>query len=176
MTATGIAIIGGGMIGAAHASGYRLHIPRFPGLGATLATVCDANAAQAEKLAATWGFARTAADWQEVVADPRIGIVSVCLPNTSRTRRLKARNLVSSVDLASDLALCAFCNSSLALTASLNSFVAASSAGPSWFSSSSAHASPVGRFRDRGFPRSRLRFGREGPRPTRRPRFCRRAC
>lgn len=37
---TGIAIIGAGMIGAAHASGYRTHLPRT-GLDARLATVCD---------------------------------------------------------------------------------------------------------------------------------------
>ena len=90
MPATGIAIIGAGMIGAAHASGYRQHIARFRGLGATLDTVCDANAAQAERLAATWGFARTATDWQAVIADPGIGIVSVCLPNFLHTEVTQA--------------------------------------------------------------------------------------
>ncbi len=77
---TGIAIIGAGMIGAAHASGYRTHLPRT-GLDARLATVCDMSEAQAGALAKTWGFEGTASDWREVIADPEIGIVSVCLPN-----------------------------------------------------------------------------------------------
>ena len=45
MSESGIAIIGAGMIGAAHAAGYRHHLARFPGLGASLETICDANAA-----------------------------------------------------------------------------------------------------------------------------------
>ena len=90
MSESGIAIIGAGMIGAAHAAGYRHHLARFPGLGASLETICDANAAQAEKLAATYGFARTAGDWREVLADPAIGIVSVCLPNFLHTEVTRA--------------------------------------------------------------------------------------
>jgi predicted dehydrogenase len=90
LAGSGIAVIGAGMIGAAHAAGYRQHLARFPGLGATLDTVCDAGAAQAEKLALTYGFARTTADWQSVVADPRIGIVSVCLPNFLHTEVTRA--------------------------------------------------------------------------------------
>lgn len=77
---TGIAIIGAGMIGAAHASGYRTHLPRT-GLDARLATVCDMSEAQAGALARSWGFEGTATDWRGVIADPEIGIVSVCLPN-----------------------------------------------------------------------------------------------
>lgn len=83
MTGRGIAVIGAGMIGAAHASGYRAHVTRFvdrlPGLG--LATICDANAELAEALAKTYGFKSVATDWQAVIADPAVGIVSVCLPN-----------------------------------------------------------------------------------------------
>jgi predicted dehydrogenase len=90
MSATGIAIIGAGMIGAAHASGYRQHIARFPSLGATLDSVCDANPAQAESLATTWGFARTATDWRAAIDDPAIGIVSVCLPNFLHTEVTQA--------------------------------------------------------------------------------------
>ena len=58
MTSNGIAIIGAGMIGAAHANGYRTHLPRLasklPGL--KLAQVCDVNRPLAEVLAATYGF------------------------------------------------------------------------------------------------------------------------
>ena len=52
MSSHGVAIIGAGMIGAAHAFGYRNHLPRFanrlPGL--RLATVCDANQTLAEAI------------------------------------------------------------------------------------------------------------------------------
>ncbi len=77
MTAPGIAVIGAGMIGAAHAADYRQYAPRFGAERFRLATVCDMNG----KMAADWGFAATASDWREVVADPEIGTISVCLPN-----------------------------------------------------------------------------------------------
>ncbi len=77
----GIAVLGAGMIGAAHAASYRALLPRFAGLGLSLHTVCDARADAAATLARTYGFAQTATDWRAVVADPNIGIVSVALPN-----------------------------------------------------------------------------------------------
>ena len=45
MSANGIAVVGAGMIGAAHAFGYRAHLPRFAGRlpGLALSTVCDAD-------------------------------------------------------------------------------------------------------------------------------------
>jgi predicted dehydrogenase len=90
MSGPGIAIIGAGMIGAAHAAGYRHHIARFEGLGAKLDAICDANKAQAAKLAASYGFERTVANWREVIEDSRIGIVSVCLPNFLHTEVTQA--------------------------------------------------------------------------------------
>ena len=83
MLSHGVAIIGAGMIGAAHAFGYRNNLPRFanklPGL--RLATVCDANQALADSMANTYGFEGVASDWKSVLADDGVGIVSVCLPN-----------------------------------------------------------------------------------------------
>ena len=90
MPGSGIAIIGAGMIGAAHAGGYRHHIARFEGLGAKLDAICDANQAQAAKVASSYGFERTAANWQEIVEDPRIGILSICLPNFLHTEVTQA--------------------------------------------------------------------------------------
>lgn len=81
----GIAIIGAGMIGAAHASGYRQYAHRFGAGSGRLDTVCDMNETMAQTLAADWGFARTATDWRAVIADPGIDIVSVCLPNFLHT-------------------------------------------------------------------------------------------
>jgi predicted dehydrogenase len=78
-----VAIIGAGVIGAAHAFGYRNNIPRFteklPGL--RLAVVCDANKALASTMASTYGFEEVALDWKAVLVDESIGIISVCLPN-----------------------------------------------------------------------------------------------
>ncbi|MBN8630142.1 MAG: Gfo/Idh/MocA family oxidoreductase [Rhodobacterales bacterium] len=80
----GIAVIGAGMIGAAHAAAYRQFAHRF-GPAGTLHTVCDMNHEAARKLAADWGFARTATDWKSVIADAGIDVVSVCLPNYLHT-------------------------------------------------------------------------------------------
>ena len=83
MSAGGIAIIGAGMIGAAHASAYRSLLPRFQQSipGCSLHTVCDSNPDLAGRLATTYGFAHVARDWRAVLDNPDIGIVSVCLPN-----------------------------------------------------------------------------------------------
>lgn len=79
----GIGIVGAGMIGAAHASGYRNHYPRFSGKlpGLKLDTVADPNKELADAVASAYGFENTAADWKSVIEDPAIGIVSVALPN-----------------------------------------------------------------------------------------------
>jgi predicted dehydrogenase len=90
MASKGIAIIGAGMIGAAHAAGYRTFLPRIEGLAARLDIVCDANTKLAAQLARNWGFARTVADWHAVIDDPEISIVSVCLPNFLHTEVTQA--------------------------------------------------------------------------------------
>lgn len=84
MSFNGIAIIGAGMIGAAHAAGYRQFAHRFGPTG-KLHTVCDMNPDSAARLAADWGFAHTANDWKSVVANPEIDVISVCLPNFLHT-------------------------------------------------------------------------------------------
>jgi len=83
MAKHGIAILGAGMIGAAHASGYRTYLPRFVGRidGLSLATICDENESLARALVANYGFAKVSGDWRSVLDDPEIGIVSVALPN-----------------------------------------------------------------------------------------------
>ncbi|ODT77381.1 MAG: dehydrogenase [Pelagibacterium sp. SCN 64-44] len=86
----GIAVIGAGMIGAAHAAGYRSFLPRVPGLSGRLHTICDANEELASKLAGNWGFERVATDWKAVLSNPEIDIVSVCLPNFLHTEVTRA--------------------------------------------------------------------------------------
>lgn len=80
MAQTGIAIIGAGMIGGAHAAAYRQFAHRFGG-DMPLSIVCDMNDAQAREMAQKYGFEKSVGDWQAVIADPSVGIVSVCLPN-----------------------------------------------------------------------------------------------
>lgn len=79
----GIAVIGAGMIGAAHSFGYRANVPKFsadlPGL--RLKTVCDGNIDLAKDAARTFGYEHCATEWQAVIADPEVAIISVCLPN-----------------------------------------------------------------------------------------------
>lgn len=79
----GIAVLGAGMIGAAHASGYRTHQPRFmaQGVDFRLLTVCDMQQESAAKLASTYGFSENATHWQAVLDDDRVNVVSVALPN-----------------------------------------------------------------------------------------------
>jgi predicted dehydrogenase len=88
----GIAIFGAGMIGAAHAAGYRAHLPRFSRRlkGLRLATVADPQRDLARKLAETYGFDRTADDWKAVLSDPQIGVVSVALPNFLHVEAVEA--------------------------------------------------------------------------------------
>ena len=83
MAELGVAIVGAGMIGAAHANGYRAHALRFRQRGLTLrlSTVCDFREDTAAALASTYGFERTSTDWKAVLSDPSIAIVSICLPN-----------------------------------------------------------------------------------------------
>ena len=110
MAKHGIAILGAGMIGAAHAAGYRTYLPRFAGKldGLSLATVCDENEAMANSLRANFGFARTSRDWKAVLDDPEIGIVSIALPNFLH---------VESVSLALERGKHVICEKPLALTA-----------------------------------------------------------
>lgn len=78
-----IAVIGAGMIGGAHAAAYRQFAHRLG--GAVLHSVCDMNPAQARDLAEKYGFQRVTDDWRQVIADPEIHILSVCLPNFLHT-------------------------------------------------------------------------------------------
>lgn len=85
MAQRGIAIIGAGMIGGAHAAAYRQFAHRFGAAGMALRCVCDTNQTQAQELAKAYGFQQVASDWTQVIADPDIHVVSVCLPNFLHT-------------------------------------------------------------------------------------------
>lgn len=88
----GIGLVGAGMIGAAHAFGYRTHMSKYASRlsGLRLTTVADPNESAARHLAETFGFSRTVQDWKDVIADPDVGIISVALPNFLHVEAVEA--------------------------------------------------------------------------------------
>ncbi len=83
MRELGIGIIGTGFMGKAHAFAYRAALAAFPGIPVPrLEMIADANAAGAAKAAHQYGFARSTGNWQEMIADPKIDVVSITTPNT----------------------------------------------------------------------------------------------
>ena len=78
----GVGIIGTGFMGECHALAFASVVPLFqPELRPRLEMVADINAAAAERARARFGFARASADWRELVADPKVGLVSITSPN-----------------------------------------------------------------------------------------------
>jgi predicted dehydrogenase len=79
----GIAVIGAGMVGRAHAAGYRtasqlydLDLPEI-----RLVAVADAHEPFAVDGAKRFGYARFETDWQAIVDAPDIDVVSVAIAN-----------------------------------------------------------------------------------------------
>lgn len=79
----GVAVIGGGMAGRAHAAGYRTASTLFstdrPRV--RLAAIADANPAVADDTARRYGYDRAVYRWQDVAADPDVDAVSVVVAN-----------------------------------------------------------------------------------------------
>ncbi|GAB2557504.1 Gfo/Idh/MocA family protein [Leucobacter ruminantium] len=84
MTASlGVAVIGAGMAGKAHAAAYRaastLYKPTLPEI--RLISIADINEELGSEVAARYGFERHDADWRAIAADPSIDVVSVVVAN-----------------------------------------------------------------------------------------------
>ncbi|MEU9974172.1 Gfo/Idh/MocA family oxidoreductase [Streptomyces sp. NPDC051014] len=79
----GVAVVGFGWMGRVHTQAYQRVLHHFPELPVRpeLVTVAEEVPGRAEEAAARYGFASTARDWREVVADPRVHAVSVTAPN-----------------------------------------------------------------------------------------------
>ncbi|MDT0573459.1 Gfo/Idh/MocA family oxidoreductase [Streptomyces sp. DSM 3412] len=79
----GVAVVGFGWMGRVHTQAYARVPHHFPQLGLRpeLVTVVEDVPGRAEEAARQFGFATTARDWREVVADPRIQAVSITAPN-----------------------------------------------------------------------------------------------
>src|SRR5690606_27826714 len=73
----GIGVIGTGFMGAAHALALHAVGPIFePRLRPRLEVVADIDGAAAERARDRYGFARSTTDWQALVADPAVELVS----------------------------------------------------------------------------------------------------
>lgn len=79
----GVAVVGAGMAGKAHANAYRqagtVYEPTLPEI--RLVAICDAYEPLAKDTAARYGFERHETDWQAIAADPSIHAVSVVVAN-----------------------------------------------------------------------------------------------
>lgn len=73
-----VAVIGAGVMGADHARLVAQHVP-----GATLRTVCDADAARARAVAEQTGAADVATDPMAVIADPTVDAVLIASPDNT---------------------------------------------------------------------------------------------
>ena len=82
MAELGIGLIGTGYMGKAHAHAWRvarLVMGDVPPV--RLEALCDVPGERAAAMADRFGFRRATADWREVVADPRVDVVSIAAPN-----------------------------------------------------------------------------------------------
>jgi predicted dehydrogenase len=79
----GVAVVGAGMAGRAHAAGYRSATTLYDaGLPAVrLVAVADVNAAFATDTARRFGYQRTEPSWEAVAAAPDVDVVSVVVAN-----------------------------------------------------------------------------------------------
>ena len=79
----GIGIIGTGFMGKAHAFAYRAALAAFPDIPAPrLEMIADVDEASAAKAAHQYGFARSSGNWKDMIADPKIDVISITTPNT----------------------------------------------------------------------------------------------
>ncbi len=79
----GVGVIGLGWMGRLHARSYRAVPERWPELGVAPRLVLAADPVSENREAAVdhLGFAAATENWRAVVADPRVDVVSICVPN-----------------------------------------------------------------------------------------------
>ncbi|MGH6718868.1 MAG: Gfo/Idh/MocA family protein [Alphaproteobacteria bacterium] len=78
-----IGMIGAGFIGRCHALGYRAMPTVFPEASAipVLDVVCEIDERTAAAAARRLGFHRHVTDWRQLVEDPAVAVVDVCVPS-----------------------------------------------------------------------------------------------
>lgn len=84
MAEIGIGLVGGGYMGKAHAVAYSAVGAVFDtALRPRLEVVAATSQVSAERYAKAYGFARAAADWQDLVADPKVQAVVIASPQST---------------------------------------------------------------------------------------------
>ncbi|MGE3830744.1 MAG: Gfo/Idh/MocA family protein [Parvibaculaceae bacterium] len=84
MDRIGVALIGTGFMGKCHAMAYSAvkavfgDVPEIERV-----TLCDVDPAHTQKKAAEFGFAKATTNWRDLLADPKIDLISVTTPNGS---------------------------------------------------------------------------------------------
>src|SRR5579871_5042018 len=83
MKTIGYGLIGSGFMGKCHARAMYA-VPRAFALPVDprLEMLADVDAATAQRAASELGFARSTGDWNALVTDPKVDIVSITTPNT----------------------------------------------------------------------------------------------
>ncbi len=82
MKTIGIGVIGTAFMGKAHAIAYASIGSVFgQGLRPQLEMICDINPVRAELKRQEMGFSRSTSQWQAVVNDPKVDLISICVPN-----------------------------------------------------------------------------------------------
>ncbi|OWJ79368.1 Gfo/Idh/MocA family protein [Haematobacter genomosp. 1] len=90
MAGLGVALIGTGFMGKCHAMAWRNVATVFGGPPPRLEMLCDTPGDRAAALASRFGFARSSDDWQAVVQDPLVDVVSITTPNALHRRMAEA--------------------------------------------------------------------------------------
>ncbi|MDX9754929.1 MAG: Gfo/Idh/MocA family oxidoreductase [bacterium] len=77
-----VGIIGYGFMGRTHSNAYR-KVSNFFDIEYTpvLKTICGLVEAEAKTFAERWGFESYVTDWKQVINDPEIDVVDICVPN-----------------------------------------------------------------------------------------------
>lgn len=88
----GVAVIGAGMAGRAHASGYRSAstVYGLDGPGVRLVAISDLNAELAEDTRRRYGFERVETDWHALLAAEDVDAVSIVVANQLHREMLEA--------------------------------------------------------------------------------------
>lgn len=80
-TPLGVALIGTGFMGKCHAMAWNNVATAYGGVRPRLELLCDVSDEGAKAHAEAFGFARASTDWQAVVRDPAVDVVSITTPN-----------------------------------------------------------------------------------------------
>ena len=99
----GVGVIGLGWMGRLHARSYRAVPERWPELGVAPRLVLAADPVSENREAAVdhLGFAAATENWRAVVADPRVDVVSICVPNRKLSMITTMEAVTSSIAMRS---------------------------------------------------------------------------